>query len=190
MAGPGHPHRPPTAHSSRERMPLGYRGGRLWAARRGVACGSGVRKVVGSYQDAVQRTATHHTTPHHTTPPTAVGVMKSEKRALVEMAIPVPVVTIAEATAEDVAERVARGDVTGAAAGATTNAEMMADLGATGIEVALRGRGRDQRHRGGTPGGYDRGFTSHRRSRLHSASRDRSEHQRTGGAECEHRMRR
>jgi hypothetical protein len=33
-------------------MPLGYRGG-LWAARRGVACGSGVRKVVvGSYQDA------------------------------------------------------------------------------------------------------------------------------------------
>jgi hypothetical protein len=62
--------------------------------------------------------------------------MKSEKRALVEMAIPVPVVTIAEATAEGVAERVARGDVTGAAAGATTNAEMMADLGATGIEVA------------------------------------------------------
>jgi hypothetical protein len=52
MAGPGHPRRPPTAHSSRERMPLGYRGG-LWAARRGVACGSGVRKVVGSYQDAV-----------------------------------------------------------------------------------------------------------------------------------------
>jgi hypothetical protein len=47
MAAPDHPRRPTTAHSSRERMPLGYRGG-LWAGRRGVACGSGVRKVVGS----------------------------------------------------------------------------------------------------------------------------------------------
>jgi hypothetical protein len=33
MAAPDHPRRPPTAQSSRERMPLGSRGG-LWAARR------------------------------------------------------------------------------------------------------------------------------------------------------------
>ena len=44
MAAPGHPRRPPAAHSSRERRPLDSRGG-MWAARRGVACGSGVRKV-------------------------------------------------------------------------------------------------------------------------------------------------
>jgi hypothetical protein len=52
MAAPGHPRRPPAAHSSCERTPLDSRGG-LWAARRGVACGSRVRKVVGSYPDAV-----------------------------------------------------------------------------------------------------------------------------------------
>jgi hypothetical protein len=36
------------------RVPLGSRGG-LWAARRGVVCGSGARKVVGSYADSVAR---------------------------------------------------------------------------------------------------------------------------------------
>jgi hypothetical protein len=46
-SSPGHPCRPPAARSSRKRTPLDSRGG-LWAARRGVACGSGVRKVVGS----------------------------------------------------------------------------------------------------------------------------------------------